>query len=345
MVGVLSAVIVVAMAPQAVQLCGARGDVVPLAVSYASVRALGVPFDLMYRVANAGLLSTQDSKTGFKVVLLSSVLNGIGDALVCPTLGLYGAALTTIAAQITGCTIVLVTLRRRQLLRKLQLPTLSDSFAFLAFSLPICGTLALKVATVQFLSAAATSRGVVAAAAHQITKSLFWVFGLLASESLSSTAQAFLPRALQSGDSRAVSRTLRTLLILGAAGAAAVVGILIVAIGFNGLAIFCSDPAVLRAVPAIPLCLCVLAAPYAFCLEGAHIAAQRQRWLSQRLMVMTSGAAIAFRWSCRNDPGLGSLWCTFGIYLFARAAWYAFGLWGPSGTLRHIAAEALKTGA
>lgn len=45
-----------------------------------------------------------------------------------------------------------------------------DSLQFLAFALPVCLTLALKVASVQFLSVAAAAKGVVAAAAHQITK-------------------------------------------------------------------------------------------------------------------------------------------------------------------------------
>mmetsp|Transcript_11558 Transcript_11558/g.30901 ORF Transcript_11558/g.30901 Transcript_11558/m.30901 type:complete len:598 (+) Transcript_11558:60-1853(+) len=335
-VGLLAASALALCAHSAVQLCGARGSVIPLAASYVSIRAIGLPFDLVYRVANAGLLATRDSRTGFLVVLLQSVVNGIGDALACPALGLFGAALTTVAAQAVGCAAVLGTLRARRIIRKLQMPTPMESIDFLAVNLPICATLALKVATVQVLSAAATTRGVLAAAAHQITKSLFWVFGLLASESLSSTSQAFLPAPLRSGDCDGITRTLCKLLILGAVGAVATAGLLGVCIACGGLAVFCRDPAVLAAVPVLPLCLCVLATPYAFCLEGAHIAAKRQRWLSQRLMVMTSATAAVFRWGCRGDKGLGSLWCAFSIYLFTRAAWYAWGLWGRKGVLRQL---------
>jgi len=74
----------------------------------------------------------------------------------------------------------------------------------------------------------------------------------------------------------------------------------------------------------------VLSTPYSFCLEGAHIAAQRQRWLSQRLLVLTTLAALSFQ---VVPGGLHGLWVAFGVYVVSRAVWYAWGLWGPGGVL------------
>ena len=39
----------------------------------------------------------------------------------------------------------------------------------------------------------------------------------------------------------------------------------------------------------------ILLTPFTFCLEGAHIAAQRQRWLFRRLFLLTSLVGLSFR--------------------------------------------------
>mmetsp|Transcript_44156 Transcript_44156/g.136467 ORF Transcript_44156/g.136467 Transcript_44156/m.136467 type:complete len:450 (-) Transcript_44156:76-1425(-) len=330
---------VVLAGPAALRFCGATGAMAPYAASYANVRAIGMPFDLCFRVANAGLLATRDSRTGLLIVLGQSLINGVGDAFVCPTLGIAGAALTTVTAQAAGCLAALAMLRHRGLISRFEPPAMGDALSFFAFALPVCLTLALKVATVQFLNLAASTRGVYAAAAHQVTKSIFWVFGLLAAESLSSTAQSFLPGPLKSGDRASATRTLRLLLLLGTLGAVATSGVLGVSIACGGLELFTKDAGVLATVPKITLCLCVLATPYAFCLEGVHIAAQRQRWLSQRLFVLTSLAMAAFRWGPGDPSRLGGLWGAFGFYIVGRAVWYAWGIWGPGGVLRSMVSK------
>jgi len=337
LMGLVAAGVVTAGASMGVRACGAEGPMVPLATTYASICALGIPFNLVYRVANAGLLATRDSRMGLLVVLGQSVINGIGDALACPSYGIAGAAVMTVIAQAVGCGFTLLTLWRRRLLTRFRAPPLAEVLSFLGFAAPVCLTLLLKVATVQFLSVAASSLGVLEAAAHQITKSVFWVFGLLASESLSSTAQAFLPQPLQRGDRRETERILRLLLLLGTCGAIGTAGLLGLSISWGGLGLFSRDAGILGTVPSVALCLCVLSTPYAFCLEGAHIAAQRQRWLSERLLIMTSLAAVAFQ--C-VPGGLQGLWSCFGVYLSARAVWYAWGLWGPWGVLPGLAQKA-----
>lgn len=332
-VGCVAAVAVYCTASGAVFVCGARGAVVPVATGYVKVRAIGLPLDLLFRVANAGLLSTRDSRTGLLAVLSQSVLNAVGDAVVCPALGIYGAALTTLAAQAVGCSAVLFALWRRQLITRFQAPSVKDAFNFLGFALPVCITLALKVASVQFLSVAASAKGVVGAAAHQITKSLFWVFGLLASESLSSTAQAFLPKPLKSNDLQAAAETLRLLLGVGAVGAVATAGLLSFFVARNGLTLFCHDSAVLSAVPVVPLCCCLLLTPFTFCIEGAHIAAQRQRWLSRRLLLLTSCVGFSFKFGFQRGASIAGVWSAFACYLLARGVWYSWGLWGRGGVL------------
>merc|ERR1712129_384484 len=110
-VGLLAAGFIALVASTAARACGAHESVIPLARCYIAVRAIGIPFDLLFRVANAGLLSTRDSRTGFLVVLGQSLINAGGDAIVCPSLGLCGAALTTVLTQALGCIAVLAKLR------------------------------------------------------------------------------------------------------------------------------------------------------------------------------------------------------------------------------------------
>eukprot|EP00439_Symbiodinium_sp_Y106_P046974 s496_g6.t1 len=145
-VGCVLAVPVFFFAPHLVAFCGARGPVVSLSAQYAACPQL--------------------------VVAFQSLLNGVGDALICPSMGIAGAAVTTVVAQAVTTAAMVVSLRRKGLVRHFRLPALRDSLDFLAFALPVCLTLALKVASVQFLGIAAAARGVVAAAAHQ---ALVWL--------------------------------------------------------------------------------------------------------------------------------------------------------------------------
>jgi len=327
-VGVLAAVPCMIWASTLVTFCGARGPVVPFAASYVKICALGLPLDSLFRVCNAGMLSVRDSRTGLQVVGLQSILNGVGDALICPSLGIAGAAITTLGAQAVTTLAMVGALRRKGLIRRFTVPSVQEFGSFLAFALPVCLTLALKVASVQFLSIAASAKGVVAAAAHQITKSLLWVFGLLASESLSSTAQAFLPAFIQQKDQRGADQTLRLLLKLALVGALGTVALLLLLTSQGGLRLFCEDPAVLKAVPVVSLSCCILLTPFTFCMEGAHIAAQRQQWLSRRLFLLTSLVGVSFHF-LPESAQLPQIWFVFVVYLFARGVWYAWGLWRP----------------
>mmetsp|Transcript_141578 Transcript_141578/g.394624 ORF Transcript_141578/g.394624 Transcript_141578/m.394624 type:complete len:569 (+) Transcript_141578:65-1771(+) len=332
-VGLTAAVAVSFGASTLVRICGAKESLVPLAVSYATVRAWGLPFELVYRVANAGLLAARDSRTGLVVVVVQSLINGLGDIVICPMFGITGAAMTTVTAQILGCLTLLGLLRRRQILMHFEAPELGDALAFLGFALPVCLTLALKVSVVQMLNATASHSGVINGAAHQIAKSVFWVFSLMASESLSCTAQALLPGAFKEGDRQGAARILRLLLLLATVGAVVTTGILGMGVAMGGFALFSTEEKVLARVPVMPLCIAVFATPYAFCLEGAHIAAQRQRWLSQRLLTLTMFTAAVFIWGPRGDCALRSLWGAFAAYVVGRAAWYAWGVWGLRGVL------------
>jgi len=309
---------------------------VPLAVTYATLRAIGIPFEMVYRVANAGLLSGYDSQTGLLIVVAQSTVNGLGDVFICPTYGIAGAAVTTVAAQCLGCFSALAVLRHRGVLRRFVAPALRDALGFLAVTLPLCLTLVLKVAVVQMLNASASASGVNNAAAHQIAKSVFWVFSLMASESLSSSAQALLPGLLQGGEREAAARTLRVLLLLASIGAVLTTGGLGLVVAKGGLGVFCTDVDVLRRVPVAALCIAVFATPFAFCLEGTQIAAQRQRWLSKRVLILTVLAAAAFAYGPGGDAALGWLWSSFAAYVVGRAFWYAWGVYGPNGVLAPV---------
>lgn len=331
-VGIIVAGTMFLGATHAVRLCGAHGAMVPFAASYVAIRAIGVPFDVIFRVANAGLLATRDPRTGLMVVLLQSAVNAVIDIAICPKLGITGAAWSTVLSQILGCALLIGTLRWRGLIWWFQPPSLRDALHFLAFALPVCLTLSLKVAAVQLLNFFSSSGGIVDAAAHQVTKSVYWFFALIAAESLSSTGQALLPRPMQMRDHKRTKQTLRILLALALFGSVSTAVALFIGISYGLFSVFSHDALVVATVPRVPLMICVVATPFAFCLEGALIAARRQRWMSQRLLILTATAGVLFFQGSGNGA-LCRLWGVFAAYVLGRVSWYGWGIWNLCGVV------------
>lgn len=66
--------------------------------------------------------------TPLKIIGLSSLLNVIGDAILCPRYGVGGAAAATSLATLCSVTFIIRALKHQQLLpRKLHLPSLKEA--------------------------------------------------------------------------------------------------------------------------------------------------------------------------------------------------------------------------
>ena len=174
---------------------------------YVKIRALSMPTSLLGGVLQAALLGAKDSVTPLIAILYSTVINVCGDFILVNRLhmGLKGAAIATLLAQLAG-TIALIGPARRELLSKgssLGLlprwitkgaPDAINSKTFLKFAAPVLTLILGKISAFGFMTnAAAGLPGQPATlAAHQIALSLFF-FASPFMEVISQISQTFLP--------------------------------------------------------------------------------------------------------------------------------------------------------
>ena len=174
---------------------------------YVKIRALSMPTSLLGGVLQAALLGAKDSVTPLIAILYSTVINVCGDFILVNRLhmGLKGAAIATLLAQLAG-TIAMIGPARRELLSKgssLGLlprwitkgaPDAINSKTFLKFAAPVLTLILGKISAFGFMTnAAAGLPGQPATlAAHQIALSLFF-FASPFMEVISQISQTFLP--------------------------------------------------------------------------------------------------------------------------------------------------------
>eukprot|EP00584_Thalassiosira_punctigera_P016440 CAMPEP_0172547928 /NCGR_PEP_ID=MMETSP1067-20121228/17349_1 /TAXON_ID=265564 ORGANISM="Thalassiosira punctigera, Strain Tpunct2005C2" /NCGR_SAMPLE_ID=MMETSP1067 /ASSEMBLY_ACC=CAM_ASM_000444 /LENGTH=571 /DNA_ID=CAMNT_0013335089 /DNA_START=27 /DNA_END=1742 /DNA_ORIENTATION=- len=174
---------------------------------YVQIRALSMPTSLLGGVLQAALLGAKDSVTPLISILYSTLVNICGDYFLVSRLhmGLKGAAIATLLAQLAG-TIAMIGPARRKLLSKgssLGLlprwitkgaPDEINSRTFLKFAAPVLTLILGKISAFGFMTnAAAGLPGQPATlAAHQIALSLFF-FASPFMEVISQTSQSFLP--------------------------------------------------------------------------------------------------------------------------------------------------------
>ena len=177
------------------------------AVDYVKIRALSMPTSLFGGVIQAALLGGQDSVTPLIAILYSTVINVVGDFLLVKHygMGLRGAAIATLLAQVVG-TMALIKPAREKLVRDhsfglIKKPKVTSETVtgrpFLAFAAPVLTLILGKLAAFGFLtnSAAGVPGQPTPLASHQIILSLFF-FASPFLEVISQTAQTFIPAFL-----------------------------------------------------------------------------------------------------------------------------------------------------
>jgi Na+-driven multidrug efflux pump len=172
------------------------------AVDYVLIRALSMPTSLLLGVLQAALLGAKDSVTPLIAIVYSTAINLVGDFILVNRLnmGLQGAAIATLVAQLAG-TAALIAPARKRLVRDHNLGMIKrdknrivTGRAFLAFAAPVLTLILGKLAAFGFMthSAAAVPGQPLPLATHQIILSLFFAVSPFL-EVISQTAQTFLP--------------------------------------------------------------------------------------------------------------------------------------------------------
>lgn len=209
-IGVLAGAVLVVAADPLVGLFGPAVEVRRMAVDYLQVRAVAVPALLVVTAGHGAFRGMQDTRTPLWITLVVNGLNAILDPLLIFSggLGIVGAAGATAIAQWAGAGAFLVLLARRGRAdgwRLRAVPLRSTRPLMKVGGLLILRT-GLLVSSLAIATAAATSIGTEAAAAHQVISQIYFLVAMIV-DALAITAQAMVGEAWGSGG-RAASRVI-----------------------------------------------------------------------------------------------------------------------------------------
>ncbi|MFF0265938.1 MATE family efflux transporter [Kribbella sp. NPDC004536] len=321
LLGVVLALLGVALAPQAIAAFDPSPEVAGYAITYLRISCLGIPSMLLLLAAAGVLRGLQDTKTPMVVAITANLANiGLNVLLVYGVhLNIAGSALGTALAQ-TGAGIALVVVVVRGARRdgaKLR-PDRPGILASAQMGVPlIVRTLTLRAAII-LLTFVATALGTTSVAAHQVAFTL-WSFLALALDAIAIAAQALAGRALGAGDvagTRAITRRMMWWgLFSGVIGGLALWGLRAVYVPW-----FTTDPDVRRTLAAV-LIVSALWQPIngvVFVLDGVLIGAGDGRYLAMAGVVALAlyvPLALAVLWL---GGGIVALWWAFGGYMLLR---------------------------
>jgi Na+-driven multidrug efflux pump len=340
------------------------------AVDYVKIRAFSMPTSLFGGVIQAALLGGQDSVTPLVAILYSTVINVVGDYLLVKRygMGLQGAAIATLVAQVVA-TMALVQPARRKLVRDhsfglLKKPKVTSETVsgrpFLAFAAPVLTLILGKLAAFGFLtnSAAGVPGQPTPLASHQIILSLFFFVSPFL-EVISQTAQTFIPAFLapvsdhvakmkkknpkyNEDDDPTVTPWKRasfdvgtTLLRLGFISGS-IVATLASLVPFANAGMLTSDKSLQAAVKPLAKYLWMgafLTAPVAVS-EGILLARRELKYLASVYLVSTALLPPVL-WRIKTSGGtVDQIWACFAIFQLFRAMCFAGRIWTGSFTKR-----------
>jgi len=218
--GILALFCLVHFGPRWLILMGTDPQVVPYAQEYMVIRSLGTPFVLVMNACQGMCLGQQDTITPMLVCAIATACNILGDLLLIWGLkmGVQGAAIATTAAQVFATFLILWRVKRKGKqptsidLRWKGIPDVSTLKMFATVGSTLIARTAVGMAAYFSMTAAATSLGMVAAAAHQVAMQIFWFISFLP-EPLSMAAQTLV--AKEAGDPKAASGWARLLVASG----------------------------------------------------------------------------------------------------------------------------------
>lgn len=330
LLGVVVAVVGIAVAPWAIAAMGGQGEVAAHAVTYLRTSLPGMPGMLVVLAATGVLRGMLDTRTPLYVASIGAVANaglnalfiygfgwgiggsGAGTAIVQLAMGAYLGARVVAGARRRGIPVA---------------PDLRGLGAGMRLGAPLLiRTLTLRIA-ILLTVATATSLGTIPLAAHQVINSM-WGFTAFALDALAIAAQALIGRALGAADGDSARIVLRRTLVWGAL-AGLVLGGAIALLAWPLASLFTPDQAVREAAVA-GLYVIAVAMPLAgvvFVLDGVLIGAGDARFLAWAGVVSLL-AYLPFLWMVRAWAPTGAgheaeavvwLWVAFAVaFMLAR---------------------------
>ncbi|AIU69906.1 multidrug transporter MatE [Thermococcus eurythermalis] len=133
---VATAIVALLILPYALRFMRVSENVYPYSLTYATIVFLGLPFSFAFMAFGALMRATGDTKTPVKITLLTVMINIILDPLFIfgwlgfPELGVAGAALATVIANVVGAAIGLYLLFTDRVGISLSIESLKPDFEF-----------------------------------------------------------------------------------------------------------------------------------------------------------------------------------------------------------------------
>ena len=308
--GVGVSAVLLTTAPWIVRVMGAAPEVVGPAVVYLRIRAAAAMAVLIVQVGHGAFRGLKDTRTPLLITVAVNIVNGgLSWALIYPAgMGVAGAAIGTVVAEISGAVAFLVLGARRFTMVSLRV----DGHAMREIA-RVSRDLFLRTASLLtgllITTAIAARMGTVTVAAHQVAREL-WTMMALVLDGFAIAGQAMIATALGARDP-ALAKVQSNRLVGWGLGGGLLLGVLYLPLGGVLPGVFTTDAAVLAAVGGVWAIVAALqpVGGVVFVLDGILMGAGDFRFLLSSTALAALGvlvpiglAALAFDW------GLTGVW-------------------------------------
>ncbi|XP_019254870.1 PREDICTED: protein DETOXIFICATION 46, chloroplastic-like [Nicotiana attenuata] len=294
-------------------------DIINSANTYVQIRGLAWPALLVGWVAQSASLGMKDSWGPLKALAVATVINGIGDIVLCRffSYGIAGAAWATMVSQVVAAYMMIKALNDKGYKGfAISIPSSDELLQIFMIAGPVFLTMMSKVVFYSLLVYFATSMGTQTVAAHQVMVQLFMICAVWG-EPLSQTAQSFMPELLY-GVNRNLSKArmlLKSLVVVGASFGLVLASVA-ASVPWLFPKIFSPDPEVIREMHKIllPYFLSLCVTPSILSLEGTLLAGRDLKYISLSMSSIFVLASLLLM--LLSSKGLGLSGCWFALVVF-----------------------------
>lgn len=324
--GILTTLVLILTAPWLVKVMGAQSEVAESAISYLRIRALATPAVLLVTAGHGAFRGYQNTKTPLMVAAVVNGLNLILDPILIFSLdlGLEGAAVATVIAQVIGAMWFIRLLNKRRMVDrpadlKTSLPTL---LALGRNGALIAIRTAMILIAFTFAAATATRIGATEIAAHQLVMQA-WLLAVMFADAYAIAGQAMVGDAVGEGDAARIDLLSLRLTQWGFG-----IGLLLAAafwVGGRALGLLVDDPGV-GALAASAAVVAGLMMPYAgplFVADGIFLGLLA---LGTIIVSTASGAfvAVGLMWLSPLGDSLDGIWWALSAMMVVRGLVFVF---------------------
>ncbi|XP_050231281.1 protein DETOXIFICATION 46, chloroplastic-like [Mercurialis annua] len=315
-----------------------NAHIVPAANTYVQIRGLAWPAVIVGWVAQSASLGMRDSWGPLKALAVSSIVNAVGDVVLCSYMGygIAGAAWATMVSQIIAAYMMIDALNKKGYSAfAITIPTFNELLVIFGLAAPVFVTMVSKVAFYSLLIYYATSMGTNSVAAHQVmiqTYSMCTVWG----EPLSQTAQSFMPELLY-GANRSLAKArmlLKSLVIIGAT-LGLVLGTIGTSVPWFFPNLFTPDQNVIQEMHKVllPYLMALAVTPSTHSLEGTLMAGRDLKFFSLSMTGCFAFGGLVLMLVSSRGYGLAGCWFALVGFQWSRFFLALQRLLSPDGVL------------